>query len=328
MLNEEIKNNIFKSFGFANEQDFIDRGMSTTDAIRKGIVEFDDEIQKAVYADTYENRKLNRVGQEYHRGKGKQQQPQSGGRKKRASREQLKKEMREFLDKPGMHNAHPDWFAKLNEIKNREGMSTNRMIQIAGSFMGAGQAIEAERHMNRESAKTKLTPQKSKALSSVFNKYWDKALSDDDDAEEICDPTTEVGKKWMNDFCDTIDAFGISKKDIKNYLDSHQDLAEEFPFDEFWDEIQGQKKNKKSDADGGDSDAGEEMLDKIEQNPEKYREALYSIFGDDIKDSVAYYEDEGEDVDWRSVVGDHLANAYETDSKKYNSILKKLQSVK
>lgn len=32
---------------------------------------FGDDIEKAVYADTVQNRKLGRVGQEYHRGKGK-----------------------------------------------------------------------------------------------------------------------------------------------------------------------------------------------------------------------------------------------------------------
>lgn len=71
-MQNTVTNNIFKSFGFADADDYIERGMSTTDAIRKGIVEFDDEICKAVYADTAENRKLGRVGQEYHKGRKKQ----------------------------------------------------------------------------------------------------------------------------------------------------------------------------------------------------------------------------------------------------------------
>lgn len=47
----EIRNNIAKGFGceFIKAQD--------------------DELEKAVYADTPQNRKLGRVGQEYHRGK-------------------------------------------------------------------------------------------------------------------------------------------------------------------------------------------------------------------------------------------------------------------
>ena len=35
---------------------------------------FEPDIEKAVYADTAENRKLGRVGQEYHRGKGKKEE--------------------------------------------------------------------------------------------------------------------------------------------------------------------------------------------------------------------------------------------------------------
>jgi hypothetical protein len=45
----------------------------------KGEIEYD-ELQKAVYADTAQNRKLGRVGQEYHRGKGKKDIPQGGNR--------------------------------------------------------------------------------------------------------------------------------------------------------------------------------------------------------------------------------------------------------
>ena len=42
-----------------------------SDDIQKAHFElFGDYIEKAVYADTAQNRKLGRVGQEYHRGKG------------------------------------------------------------------------------------------------------------------------------------------------------------------------------------------------------------------------------------------------------------------
>lgn len=52
----EVRNNIAKGFGceFVKAQD---------DELG--------EIEKAVYADTAQNRKLGRVGREYHRGKGK-----------------------------------------------------------------------------------------------------------------------------------------------------------------------------------------------------------------------------------------------------------------
>lgn len=51
---------------------------SVTDLIKAGVLEYDDSIEKAVYADTAENRKLGRVGQEYHRGKGKKVEEKTG----------------------------------------------------------------------------------------------------------------------------------------------------------------------------------------------------------------------------------------------------------
>lgn len=50
---------------------------SVTDLIKAGVLEYDDSIEKAVYADTPQNRKLGRVGQEYHRGKGKKVEEKS-----------------------------------------------------------------------------------------------------------------------------------------------------------------------------------------------------------------------------------------------------------
>ena len=69
----EVRETIMKSFGYESTEDMLEN-LDTTTAIRKGIVEYDDELEKAVYADTAQNRKLGRVGQEYHRGRKKQQE--------------------------------------------------------------------------------------------------------------------------------------------------------------------------------------------------------------------------------------------------------------
>lgn len=74
--NEQIRQNILKGFN----SDLGD-SIEENSLFNKGEIEYD-ELQKAVYADTAENRKLGRVGQEYHRGKGKQQEEQPKGRKK------------------------------------------------------------------------------------------------------------------------------------------------------------------------------------------------------------------------------------------------------
>ena len=57
------KANILRGFGINSEEEL---------EFAKGEIEYD-ELEKAVYADTAENRKLGRVGQEYKRGKGKKE---------------------------------------------------------------------------------------------------------------------------------------------------------------------------------------------------------------------------------------------------------------
>lgn len=69
--NAIVQERIMKSFGYAHTEDFIQKGEDEVELIQKGEIDYDWELEKAVYADTAENRRLNRVGQEYHRGKGK-----------------------------------------------------------------------------------------------------------------------------------------------------------------------------------------------------------------------------------------------------------------
>ena len=68
--NAIVQERIMKSFGYADTEDFIQKGEDEVELIQKGEIDYDWKLEKAVYADTAENRKLGRVGQEYHRGKG------------------------------------------------------------------------------------------------------------------------------------------------------------------------------------------------------------------------------------------------------------------
>lgn len=80
---EETKACILKSFGYDDVETIqkSEEGDSLNDLIRKGEVEVDDALEKAVYADTPQNRKLGRVGQEYHRGRKKSAvEPDKGGK--------------------------------------------------------------------------------------------------------------------------------------------------------------------------------------------------------------------------------------------------------
>lgn len=68
---------IFKS------QETEEQETSVTDLIKAGVLEYNNSIEKAVYADTPQNRKLGRVGQEYHRGKEKKSEDEQKSKKKR-----------------------------------------------------------------------------------------------------------------------------------------------------------------------------------------------------------------------------------------------------
>ena len=75
----QVRNNIAKGFGceFVKAED---------DELG--------EFEKAIYADTPQNRKLGRVGQEYHRGKGKKDENKNGEKINRNDKTAEKKQKR------------------------------------------------------------------------------------------------------------------------------------------------------------------------------------------------------------------------------------------
>lgn len=182
-MDEIIKNNIFKSFGYANEQDYIERGMSTTDAIRKGIVEFDDDIEKAVYADTAENRKLGRVGQEYKRGKGKKEDEPHGSKSGISGKEikELKTQREELISeyaelrKKNMNGTLQDTererFRKLGkEIDDINLRLTRKNATKKGSVEKRLNALKMKGHNN-------LTNEEKKEYAELSDKLLHKKMS-------------------------------------------------------------------------------------------------------------------------------------------------------
>ena len=110
------KANILRGFGINSDEEL---------EFAKGELEHD-ELQKAVYADTAENRKLGRVGQEYHRGgKGKKQQD-----------EQLPKSSRKKKENKQTTN---DIKEKINKIANLLEKNADKFV----SYQYSGDAEEA-----------------------------------------------------------------------------------------------------------------------------------------------------------------------------------------
>ena len=86
--NSLVQERIMKSFGYKNTDEFIQKSEDVNALIQKGEIDYDFELEKAVYADTAENRKLGRVGQEYHRGRKKSAtvDDKSGGKVKKTDK--------------------------------------------------------------------------------------------------------------------------------------------------------------------------------------------------------------------------------------------------
>lgn len=103
--------------------------------LQKGEIEFDDEFEKATYADTPQNRKLGRVGQEYKRGKGgdgnsdKKPQP-------KLSDEEHTKNIRKIFENAYGPDGHEDDERTLKEINSytrKHNMSHNKFNEIMES---------------------------------------------------------------------------------------------------------------------------------------------------------------------------------------------------
>lgn len=82
------KANILRGFGITSVEEL---------EFAKGEIEYD-ELEKAVYADTAENRKLGRVGQEYKRGKGKKED-ESPRQSMRRQASEINEEVNKHRDK-------------------------------------------------------------------------------------------------------------------------------------------------------------------------------------------------------------------------------------
>ena len=89
---------------------------SVTDLIKAGVLEYDDSIEKAVYADTPQNRKLGRVGQEYHRGKGRKVEEKTG--KKSVNENDKTPEKKQKTEKKNSVKAAAKEFDKIVEPTN------------------------------------------------------------------------------------------------------------------------------------------------------------------------------------------------------------------
>lgn len=148
----QVRNNIAKGFGceFVKAQD---------DELG--------EIEKAVYADTPQNRKLGRVGQEYHRGRKKQnigdnEQKEGGEVKKKMSKKELEVSYKKAAYSAPRHDNHADYYKhhyesfkrhqELGGYKKVSGYANNIMTTPRGNMRFKEYANAREKGMSHEEA--------------------------------------------------------------------------------------------------------------------------------------------------------------------------------
>jgi hypothetical protein len=115
MVRERIEKSFESDFNIIKAEETEEQA-SVTDLIKAGVLEYDDSIEKAVYADTYQNRKLGRVGQEYHRGKGKKVEEKTG--KKSVNENDKTPEKKQKTEKKNSVKAAAKEFDKIVEPTN------------------------------------------------------------------------------------------------------------------------------------------------------------------------------------------------------------------
>lgn len=300
------RQNIFDMF--TNPQDAVGDGINKSELaadIEKGEVELD-EFNKAVYADTPQNRKLGRVGQEWHRkkkGGDEQPAPKGGGKqdgKKAAAPKNpaANKEKRYFVDTllNGGANKHTDAVISKNAndpavkavLKKNgfdswddfqdwasENQSDEDLAKYDKVYISAAKAIPAENFLKKSED------------NNPFEQYEDefqKGCGDGDDDIEKEDEDVEDDEEETED------------ENVKKAEDSEDD-DEEFEDDEEETEDEDDdEKGEKTDAEKAEMisliginrlDLWKSQVDEISQLDEdsaEYDEAVKAM-----DDEIAYY---------------------------------------
>lgn len=116
---DSLNDEIFKS-------QEIEDNTSVNNLIKAGVLEFDETIEKAVYADTAENRKLGRVGQEYHRSKGRGQEEEPSERSGKISVENICSDINKYFEGDGIASEK-----KMIKNKLRQAVENSSVYDVA-----------------------------------------------------------------------------------------------------------------------------------------------------------------------------------------------------
>lgn len=259
------RQNIFNMF--TNPQDAVGDGINKSELaadIEKGEVELD-EFNKAVYADTPQNRKLGRVGQEWHRkkkGTNEQPAPKGGGSNRSAGNNELEQKKKYLINSVLNGGANKDLDNILTKNKShiagalkKNGFSsledfndwTNEMdsdsdkdnAKLAKTYKDMLRAIPAESMFGKKAAAPK-NPAANKEkryfvntlLNGGANKHTDAVISKNANDPAVKAVLKKNGFDSWDDFQDWASE-NQSDKDLEKYDRVYIQAARAIPAENF-----------------------------------------------------------------------------------------------
>lgn len=169
------------------------------DDIQKAHLElFGDSIEKAVYADTAQNRKLGRVGQEYHRGKGGNKEDTDI----KAHIKALRKEIRE------LSKTSKEYGAMSRDHKNFK-----RLVELEAQL---DEALKTKKSGKSSSAKSVDNSSKTKTNKNVDIWTNDKKISH---VKSLMKKLSAEDRKTLSPFVKKASAGQLSADDLyRHYM--------------------------------------------------------------------------------------------------------------
>ena len=221
------RQNIFNMF--TNPQDAVGDGINKSELaadIEKGEVELD-EFNKAVYADTPQNRKLGRVGQEWHRKKKSGDEPAPKGGKQNGNKANEKKaveakqnskilieELRAEFGVPG-----------VEETKQAKAYR-NHIAKLAVDFFNANPNAKFTKDDIEELAQgetEKFEKLKGfKKLNAAIEKYVDSDFDDEEEKAEDNNPFEQYEDEFQKGCGDGDDDIEKEEEDVEDDEDEEE----------------------------------------------------------------------------------------------------------
>ena len=163
----------------------------------------------------------------------------SGNTKEEKKQENLKerrnritKELKDFMhNNPNINNDSPEYHKKLEEVRKREGISINKMLNIAGYNVhdeDDEHTIKAREYMNNLQYESLKAAGHVKNIRKIFkdsDKYIDKLKYEIDDEDELEKKVYDAHNKLAEELNNYTRKNNLSRYDFNNMMSNNKPLS-------------------------------------------------------------------------------------------------------